>query len=128
MSNILSLNRKILKENAELTGALVSSQQELAHVHEKVMLNEASNEKLKARLQGLVAEVDGMMANGGLGEGRAEDVLEDFKKKIADVVELQTEAEKTLMEHEKTFNVNDLSRYRVIQTTSCDCIVPRLLA
>ena len=45
--------------------------------------------------------------------GRAEDVLEDFKKKIADVVELQTEAEKTLMEHEKTFNVNDLSRYRV---------------
>ena len=105
-------NRKILKENAELTGALVSSQQELAHVHEKVMLNEASNEKLKARLQGLVAEVDGMMANGGgLEGGRAEDVLEDFKKKIADVVELQTEAEKTLMEHEKTFNVNDLSRY-----------------
>ena len=117
------LNRKILKENAELTGALVSSQQELAHVHEKVMLNEASNEKLKARLQGLVAEVDGMMANGGLGEGRAENVLEDFKKKIADVVELQSEAEKTLMEHEKTFNVNDLSRYRVVQIMSSIVIV-----
>ena len=51
-----------------------------------------------------------MMAKGGL-EVKAEEVLEDFKKKIADVVELQTEAEKTLMEHEKTFNVNDLSRF-----------------
>ena len=101
----------------------MSSQQELAHVHEKVMLNEASNEKLKARLQGLVAEVDGMMANGGLEGGRAEDVLEDFKKKIADVVELQSEAEKTLMEHEKTFNVNDLSRYRVVQIMSSIVIV-----
>ena len=104
------LNRKILKENAELTGALVSSQQELAHVHEKVMLNEASNEKLKARLQELVSEVDGMM-DAAKGEVRAEDVLEDFKRKISAVVELQTEAEKTLMEHERTFNVNDLSRF-----------------
>ena len=60
-------------------------------------------------MQELVSEVDGMMAKGGL-EVKAEEVLEDFKKKIADVVELQTEAEKTLMEHEKTFNVNDLSR------------------
>ena len=50
-SKLKELNKKILKENAELTGALVSSQQELAHVHEKVMLNESSNEKLKARLQ-----------------------------------------------------------------------------
>ena len=103
------MNKRILKENAELTGALVSSQQELAHVHEKVMLNETSNEKLKARLQELISEVDGMMAKGGL-EVKAEEVLEDFKKKIADVVELQTEAEKTLMEHEKTLMLNDLSR------------------
>ena len=48
-----------------------------------------------------------MMGNGGL---EAEDVLNDFKKKIAAVVELQTEAEKTLMEHEKTLMLNDLSR------------------
>ena len=91
-AKLKELNRKVLKENAELTGALVSCQQDLAHVHEKVMLNDSSNEKLKTRLHELIAEVDGMMA-AGENDLRAEDILNDFKKKIANVVELQGRAQ-----------------------------------
>jgi kinesin family protein 4/21/27 len=99
------LNKKVVRENAELTAALVSSQQELAHMNEKVLMNESSNDKLKTRLRELVTEVDVMVGEDNLAMA---EVLNNFKKRVADIVEIQVESEKTLMEHEIAHG-NDMS-------------------
>ncbi len=97
------LNRKLVKENTELTAALVSSQQDLAHMNEKVLMNESNNEELKTRLRELVAEVDAMLGD----ERESNKELAAFKKKVSELVEVQAKGERTLMEHE--INRNNVS-------------------
>lgn len=90
-------NKRVKEENKELIKALVACQDEFAHMNEKMMLQDASAEKLKTKFKELLAELDVMIAKP---EGSGRNELQDFKKKVSEVVEIQHNAEQTIMDHE----------------------------
>ena len=51
-------NSQLTSENRELTSALVSCQDELSHLNEKLILTEDSHLKVKTKLEELTAETE----------------------------------------------------------------------
>ena len=93
-------------ENRELTSALMSCQDEMSHMNEKLLLTEDSNVKLKTKLGELVAESQRLL-NGN----PAKSDWENLFKQIQGVQDMQKDSEKSLAHH-------DLSRF---ENKSMDC-------
>ncbi|TRY68349.1 hypothetical protein TCAL_03053 [Tigriopus californicus] len=83
--------KRMRDENKELTNALVACQDELAHINEKALMLDASNAKLKTKLKELLAEAKVLSQKEGLD-------VAGFSQKVADIVHLQADAEKTIMD------------------------------
>merc|ERR1712113_215811 len=85
-------------ENRELTSALMSCQDELSHLNEKLILTEDSNVKLKTKMTELVAETERMISS----DTPVKSDLENLLTKIRDVETCQKDSEKSLADHETT--------------------------
>lgn len=83
--------KRMREENKELTNALVACQEELAHINEKALMQEACNAKLKTKLKELLAEAKVLSQKEGLE-------VAGFTQKVADVVDMQVDSEKTIMD------------------------------
>ncbi len=90
-------NERMREENKKLTRALFAAQEELAHMNEKALLHEASNEKIKTKVVELVAELDICIEKADNKES-----LQDFHRKLQDLVKLQEENENTIMDYDIT--------------------------
>ena len=112
---------KLLKstqnENTQLQSALMACQEEMGHMNEKLLISEASSEKMKTKLKELASEAD-FLARQTV-DLAAKDTLEKVAKRIHEVVELQKEGEKKLDEHEETrFNISSQPSFD--KTTEAD--------
>ena len=56
LNELKAKNSQLTSENRELTSALMSCQDELSHMNEKLLMTEDSNIKLKTKMEELVAE------------------------------------------------------------------------
>ena len=88
---------QLTSENRELTSALMSCQDELSHLNEKVILSEDSNIKLKTKLEELVAETERLAKASPLNSD-----FDNLLKKIRDVETYQKDSEKSLADHDTT--------------------------
>ena len=92
-------------ENIQLQSALMACQEEMGHMNEKLLISEASSEKMKTKLKELASEADRLALQ--TIDITAKDILEEVAKRIHEVVELQKDGEKKLDEHEETrFNIS----------------------
>lgn len=87
-------NCQLTGENRELTSALMSCQDELSHMNEKLLLTEDANVKFKTKLEQLSAEAENICKN--LSNSDAE----KLKEKIKEIMETQKANEKTLTDHD----------------------------
>ena len=88
---------QLTSENRELTSALISCQDELSHLNEKVILSEDSNIKLKTKLEELVAETERLAKASPLNSD-----FDNLLRKIRDVETYQKDSEKSLADHDTT--------------------------
>ena len=88
---------QLTSENRELTSALMSCQDELSHLNEKVILSEDSNIKLKTKLEELVAETERLAKASPLNPD-----FDSLLRKIRDVETYQKHSEKSLADHDTT--------------------------
>ena len=88
---------QLTSENRELTSALMSCQDEMSHLNEKVMLSEDSNIKLKTKLEELVAETERLAKASPLNSD-----FDNLLRKIRDVETYQKDSEKSLADHDTT--------------------------
>ena len=91
----------LTSENRELTSALMSCQDELSHMNEKLLLTEDSNIKLKTKLEELAAETEQLLTKTPT---MTKSDLEQVLGKIKQLLDVQKDHEKSLAEH-------DLSRF-----------------
>ena len=100
MDELKSKTATLTSENRELTSALMSCQDELSHMNEKLLLTEDSNIKLKTKLEELAAETGQLLTKTPTMKSDLEQVL----GKIKQLLDVQKDHEKSLAEH-------DLSRF-----------------
>ena len=104
LDNATKLVKISQNENHQLQSALMACQEEMGHMNEKLLISEASSEKMKTKLKELASEADLLAVQ--TVDLAAKDVLEKVAKRIHEVVEIQKEGEKKLDEHEETrFNI-----------------------
>ena len=95
----------------------MACQEEMGHMNEKLLISEASSEKMKTKLKELASEADFLALQ--TVDLAAKDTLEKVAKRIHEVVELQKEGEKKLDEHEETrFNISSQPSFD--KTTEAD--------
>ena len=106
--------KDIQEETRQLQSALLACQEEMGHMNEKLLISEASGEKMKTKLKELASEAD-LMA-GNMVDLTAKGSLERVATRIHEVINLQKEAEKKLDDHELTrFNTSAVSVNGTIQ-------------
>jgi kinesin family protein 4/21/27 len=90
-----SRTSQLTAENRDLTSALMSCQEELGHMNEKLLLTESTDEKMKTKMCELAAEAESLLKRTPLKED-----VENILRKIRDVINVQTDSEKSMAEHE----------------------------
>ncbi len=90
-----------------MTGALISNQEELGHMNEKVLLLEASNETMKTKMSSLQVQAEAMMKSEPL---KAD--VENLLRNIRDVAESHKNTQKNLADHDASrFNNSSTSKH-----------------
>ena len=93
------------EETRHLQNALFACQEEMGHMNEKLLISEASGETLKTKLKELASEAD--LLAGNEVDLSAKGSLIKIAKRIHEIVDIQTEGEKKLDEHDLTrFNTS----------------------
>jgi len=98
-------NKRLVKENSQLNAALQAAMEENAHINEKLLLSELSQEKMKEKL----AELEESVTRATNCFDQSTDVAPEqrtmmaaLRHKVAQVQELQQREEKTIVEHDIT--------------------------
>ena len=84
-------------ENRELASALMSCQDELSHMNEKLLLTEDSAIKLTTKCKELAAFTEPL-----INKTPTKLDMESVFKKITDLVDMQKDAEKSLIDHDRS--------------------------
>ena len=102
LEHIRSKNSQLTSENRELTTGLMNCQDELSHMNEKLLLTDDSAIKLKTKLAELAAFVESLINKTPMKMD-----IENIFKKINNLMSMQKDAEKSLIEHDRSrFNVS----------------------
>ena len=101
-------NVNLVKENRELTNALIASQDELGHMSEKVMMLEDSNEEMKKKLTDLQTEAEDI-----LKQSPKRSAVEGLLSRIKDTATAPQNIQKFLAEHDASrFNASSSRKYK----------------
>ena len=113
-----------MTENRELASALMSCQDELSHMNEKLLLTEDAGIKLTTKCKELAAFTEPL-----INKTPTKLDMESVFKKITDLVDLQKDAEKSLVDHDRSRfqvsvsppkkEVSDWQIYVVYQLDAC---------
>ena len=98
-------NKRLVEENNKLNAALQAAMEDNAHINEKLLLSELSQEKMKEKL----AELEESVGKAVICLDQSTDVAPEqrsmmaaLKHQVAQVQELQQREEKTIVEHDIT--------------------------
>ncbi|CAB4054562.1 KIF4_21_27 [Lepeophtheirus salmonis] len=83
---------RLKTENKELTYALMTVQEELAHLNEGILMTESVNEKLKNKIQEFAEDFKSKMAHS--------DEYDQVYSKIQDVIETYKDSERKMLDYE----------------------------
>ena len=113
-----------MTENRELASALMSCQDELSHMNEKLLLTEDAGIKLTTKCKELAAFTEPL-----INKTPTKLDMESVFKKITDLVDMQKDAEKSLVDHDRSRfqvsvsppkkEVSDWQIYVVYQLDAC---------
>ena len=97
MDELRSKNSQLATENRDLTSALMSCQDELSHMNEKLLLTEDASIKFKTKVDELKAHVESLMSRTPMKLD-----IENIFKKVGELMDFQKDSEKSLIEHERS--------------------------
>ena len=86
-----------MTENRELASALMSCQDELSHMNEKLLLTEDAGIKLTTKCKELAAFTEPL-----INKTPTKLDMESVFKKITDLVDMQKDNEKSLIDHDRS--------------------------
>ena len=105
---VKSKNSQLTSENRELTAGLMNCQDELSHMNEKLLLTDDFATKLKTKLEELGAFVESLINKTPMKMD-----IENIFKKINNLMSMQKDAEKSMIEHDRSrFNVSNKIKTR----------------